>query len=190
MSTKASNLQQAINNLLNVLERAELHDILESYQHTRNVRVFTRSLDRMLNTPAKRELVGAMRSVIPTRDVRLFDQLTSGRTTRSGVDDWSKTKKDIDAMNNKSRQTIYCETVPAKRANKVSIYCCTSIYKYECTYTHKSLYMRLHLDDEDNVIHYKYKCSCFQQRTIKKVLSAEYTQTYITHPSDRSIAAQ
>ena len=136
MSTKASDLQRAINNLLNVLERAELHDILEAYQGTRNVRVFTRSLHRMLNTPAKRELLGAMRSVIPTRDVRLFDQLTSGRTTRSGVDVWGSRNTDIDGTNNKSRPTTYCETIPAKRANKVSMYCCPRRHNYYCTYTH------------------------------------------------------
>lgn len=67
-------LQTAVDDLLNSLEKRRFIKSLSNYNKTRNVYEFGEELKDLLDTPAKRTLIDKVRKVVPLADLRFFDQ--------------------------------------------------------------------------------------------------------------------
>lgn len=77
LSANVRRLHNALNLLLNDLEREQFIHCLNVYHAKRNVFDLVQTLKVILNTPGKRQLLPMLRLVIPRSDQLLFDQYTS-----------------------------------------------------------------------------------------------------------------
>ncbi|XP_076854619.1 whirlin [Brachyhypopomus gauderio] len=77
LSVNVRKLHNALNVLLNDLEREQFIHCLNVYHAKRNVFDLVQTLKIILNTPGKRNLLPMLRLVIPRSDQLLFDQYTS-----------------------------------------------------------------------------------------------------------------
>ncbi|XP_065106322.1 whirlin isoform X2 [Paramisgurnus dabryanus] len=77
LSVNVKKLHNALNVLLDDLEREQFIHCLNVYHAKRNVFDLVQTLKVILNTPNKRQLLPMLRLVIPRSDQLLFDQYTS-----------------------------------------------------------------------------------------------------------------
>nr|XP_023838799.1 whirlin-like [Salvelinus alpinus] len=77
LSANVKKLHNALNLLLNDLEREQFIHCLNVYHSKRNVYDLVQTLKVILNAPSKRQLLPMLRLVIPRSDQLLFDQYTS-----------------------------------------------------------------------------------------------------------------
>ncbi|RXM95390.1 Whirlin [Acipenser ruthenus] len=77
LSANVRKLHNALNLLLNDLEREQFIHCLNVYHSKRNVFDLVQTLKVILSTPSKRQLLPMLRLVIPRSDQLLFDQYTS-----------------------------------------------------------------------------------------------------------------
>ncbi|XP_041706664.2 whirlin-like [Coregonus clupeaformis] len=77
LSANVKKLHNALNLLLNELEREQFIHCLNVYHSKRNVYDLVQTLKVILNAPSKRQLLPMLRQVIPRSDQLLFDQYTS-----------------------------------------------------------------------------------------------------------------
>ncbi|XP_031664601.1 whirlin-like [Oncorhynchus kisutch] len=77
LSANVKKLHNALNLLLNELEREQFIHCLNVYHSKRNVYDLVQTLKVILNAPSKRQLLPMLRQVIPRSDQLLFDQHTS-----------------------------------------------------------------------------------------------------------------
>ncbi|XP_068430461.1 whirlin isoform X3 [Clinocottus analis] len=77
LSANVRKLHNALNLLLNDLEREQFIHCLNVYHSKRNVYDLVQTLNVILNAPSKRQLLPMLRLVIPRSDQLLFEQYTS-----------------------------------------------------------------------------------------------------------------
>lgn len=77
LSANVKKLHNALNLLLNDMEREQFIHCLNVYHSKRNVYDLVQTLNVILNAPGKRQLLPMLRLVIPRSDQLLFEQYTS-----------------------------------------------------------------------------------------------------------------
>lgn len=77
LSANVRRLHDALNLLLNDVERERFIDCINVFHAKRNVFDLVQTLKVIVNTPEKRQLLPMLRLVIPRSDQLLFDQYTS-----------------------------------------------------------------------------------------------------------------
>uniref|UniRef100_A0A8C7LB24 Whirlin n=1 Tax=Oncorhynchus kisutch TaxID=8019 RepID=A0A8C7LB24_ONCKI len=80
LSANVKKLHNALNLLLNELEREQFIHCLNVYHSKRNVYDLVQTLKVILNAPSKRQLLPMLRQVIPRSDQLLFDHTSSDGT--------------------------------------------------------------------------------------------------------------